>query len=194
MDSTGLPWGKHCGNGYLCPFFWSLLASQPQLVCITEVVSSQGQNKQNHPPLLAICALSPAPCLSPPALSNLRNDLPASGSCFLLAVKHTLAEQFQSSVCSHLTTINKFHLQNKIVFKTVPLPVSLSIPCLAFPFLHSTLFQKIHFVVYLIPCNWFCLPGGCLCGSNRVLSVWWVCLNYILIFAIQDSYIQKLLN
>lgn len=111
------------------------------------------------------------PCLSPPALSNLRNALPASGSSFLLAVEHTLAEQFQSSVCSHLKTINKFHLQSKIVFKTVPLPVSLSISHLAFPFLHSTLFQKIHFVFYLIPCNWFCLPGGCLCGSNRVLSV-----------------------
>ena len=83
----------------------------------------------------SVC-FTPELCLSPPALANLQNDLPASGSCFLLAVEHTLAEQFQSSVYSHLKTINKCHLQNKIVLKTVPLPLSLSIPCLPSLFLH----------------------------------------------------------
>lgn len=117
-----------------------------------------------------LCSFSRALSI-PPALANLQNDLPASGPCFSLAVEHLLAEQFQSSACSHLKTINKFHLQNKIVFKTVPLPLSLSIPCLPFPLLHSTLFQKLRFVFYLTACNWFCLTGGFLYGINQALSV-----------------------
>lgn len=136
------------------------------------------------------------PCSLPSALSastcscQSAQWLSAAGSGFSLFAEPILAKQFRSSACSHLKTIKNFHLQSNISFKPVPLLLSL---CLLFLFLPLTLLEA-----------WLCLSFNILqfVLFDRWILVqhWlsWLCLvnllNYILIFATQCSYIQKILN